>query len=153
MNDFNAQTNEFLRNTADVKVPEVVQQFAQDSVIKTREAYNKMAAAAQDAQRAVAEVVTTTTESAKTLGDKMISNYAANTEAAFDAATAIARSRSVPEAVKLQTSFLEWQLAKSGEQTREIFELSAKLFQQTFAAFSSVTTKSLPSTRNGVSGL
>ena len=39
-NDFNSQADEFLRNAADVKVPESMQHFAEDSVAKTREAYS-----------------------------------------------------------------------------------------------------------------
>jgi len=152
-NDFNAQADEFLRTAADVKVPESVQHFAEDSVAKTREAYAKMTATAQDAQRAMAEVAGATTQSAKTLGEKLLANYAANTEAVFDAAEAIARSRSVPEAIKLQASFMQQQMAKQSEQTREFFELSAKLTQQTFATFNSVATKSFNSAKNGTSGL
>jgi len=152
-NDFNTQADEFLRSAADVKVPESVQHFAEDSVAKTREAYAKMTATAQDAQKALAEVAGATTQSAKTLGEKVMANYAANTEAMFDAAEAIARSKSVPEALKLQTSFMQQAFAKQGEQTREFFELSAKLAQQTFATFNTVATKSFNNAKNGVSGL
>ena len=149
-NDFNAQADEFLRTAADVKVPESVQHFAEDSVAKTREAYSKITVAAQDAQKAMAEVAGATTQGAKTLGEKVLANYAANTEAMFDAAEAIARSRSVPEALKLQTSFMQQQMAKSSEQTREFFELSAKLAQQTFATFNSVATKSFNNAKSGL---
>ena len=149
-NDFNAQADEFLRSAADVKVPESVQHFAEDSVAKTREAYAKMTVAAQETQKAMAEVAGTATLSAKTLGEKMMANYAANTEAAFDAAEAIAKSRSVPEAIKLQTNFFQQQMAKSSEQTREFFELTAKLTQQTFATFNSVATKSFNTTNSGL---
>ena len=145
-NDFNNQAEDFLRNAADVKVPESMQHFAEDSVAKTREAYSKMTVAAQDAQKALSEVTTTAAASAKTLGDKVMANYAANTEAAFNAAEAIARAKSVPEALKLQTSFVQAQLAKTSEQTREFFELSTKLYQQTFATFNSVAAKSFNTT-------
>lgn len=149
-NDFNSQADEFLRNAADVKVPESMQHFAEDSVAKTREAYSKLTVAAQETQKALAEVAGTATQSAKTLGDKVMANYTANTEAAFDAAEAIARSRSIPEALKLQTNFFQQQMAKSSEQTREFFELSAKLAQQTFATFNSVATKSFNNAKSGL---
>jgi hypothetical protein len=152
-NDFNAQADDFLRNAADIKVPESVQHFAEDSVAKTREAYAKITTAAQDAQSAMAEVAGATTASAKTLGEKVMANYTANTDALFDAAEAIARSKSVPEALKLQTSFMQQSFAKQSEQTREFFELSAKLAQQTFATFNSVATKSFNNAKNGTSGL
>lgn len=152
-NDFNAQADDFLRSAADIKVPESVQHFAEDSVAKTREAYAKFTTVAQDTQSALAEVAGVTTQSAKTLGEKLMANYAANTDAAFDAAEAIARSKSVPEALKLQTSFMQQSFAKQSEQTREFFELSAKLAQQTFATFNSVATKSFNQAKNGTSGL
>ena len=149
-NDFNSQAEDFLRNAADVKVPESMQHFAEDSVAKTREAYSKITVAAQDAQKAMAEVTTAATQSAKTLGDKVMANYAANTEAAFNAAEAISRARSVPEAIKLQTNFMQAQLAKTGEQTREFLELSTKLYQQTFATFNSVASKSFNNSNSGL---
>ena len=149
-NDFASQAEDFMRNAGDVRVPEQMQHFAEDSVAKSREAYAKMTVVAADAQKALAEVSTAATQSAKTLGDKMLANLTANTNAAFDAAEAIARSKSIPEAMKLQSNFMQSQMAKASEQTREYFELSAKLTQQTFATFNTVASKSMT---NGKSGL
>ena len=149
-NDFTSQAEDFMRTAADVKVPEQMQHFAEDSVAKTREAYAKMTVAAQETHKAMTEVAGAATQSAKTLGEKMLSNVSANTEAVFDAAQAIARSRSIPEAMKLQSTFMQAQMAKANEQTREFFELSAKLTQQTFATFNSVATKSINSAKNGL---
>jgi phasin len=149
-NDFAAQAEDFMRTAGDVRVPEQMQHFAEDSVAKTREAYAKMTVVAQDATKALAEVSTVATQGAKTLGDKVLANVTANTNAAFDAAEAIARARSLPEAFKLQTTFMQSQMAKAGEQSREFFELSTKLAQQTFATFNTVASKSMT---NGKSGL
>lgn len=149
-NDFTQQAEDFMRTASDARVPEQMQHFAEDSVAKTREAFAKMTVVAQDSQKALAEVSTIATQSAKTLGDKVIANVTANTTAAFDAAEQIARSKSIPEAMKLQASFFQAQLAKNAEQTREFFELSTKLYQQTFASFNTVASKAMV---NGKSGL
>ena len=69
---------------------------------------------------------------------------------AFDAASAIAKSKPVPEAIKLQTNDMQSQMAKASEQTREFFELSAKLTQQTFATFNSVAQKSMTNGKGGM---
>ena len=149
-NDFTSQAEDFMRTAADVKVPEQMQHFAEDSVAKTREAYAQMTVAAHETQKAMTEATNVATQSAKTLGDKVMANFTANTEAAFDAAQAIAKSKSVPEALKLQSSFMQSQMAKASEQTREFFELSAKLTQQTFATFNTVAQKSISNAKNGL---
>jgi phasin len=149
-NDFQTQTEDFFRTAADARVPESVQHFAEDSVAKTREAYAKMTVAAQETHKALSEVAGVATTSAKALGEKVLANVAANTEAAFDAAEAIARARSVPEALRLQQSFVQSQMAKAGEQTREFFELSTKLTQQTFASFNAVASRSVNGALNNV---
>lgn len=148
-NTFANQAEDFMRNAADVRVPEQFQHFAEDSVAKSRQAYAKMTVVAQDTQKALAEVSATAAQNTKTLGEKMLANMTANTEAAFDAAEAIARSRSVPEAIKLQTSFMQSQMAKANEQTREFFELYTKMAQQTFATFNTVASKSMVNGKNG----
>ncbi len=149
-NEFTSQAEDFMRAAGDVRVPEQMQHFAEDSVTKSREAFAKMTAVAQDSQKALAEVSSVAAQSAKTLGEKVLANVAANTNAAFDAAEQIARSKSVPEAMKLQASFFQAQMAKNAEQTREFFELSTKLYQQTFATFNTVASKAMV---NGKSGL
>ena len=140
-NDFATQAEDFMRNAGDVRVPEQMQHFAEDSVAKTREAYAKMTVVAQDAQKAMAEVSTVATQGAKTLGEKMLANVTANTNAAFDAAEAIARARSVPEAMKLQSTFMQSQMAKASEQTREFYELSARLTQHTLESMNAAATR------------
>ena len=152
-NEFQTQAEDFMRNAADIKVPEQMQQFAEESVAKTRDAVAKMTVTAQETQKALAEATTVATQSAKTLGDKVLANFTANTEAVFDAASAIAKSKSIPEAIKLQTSFMQSQMAKANEQTREFFELSAKLTQQTFATFNTVAQNAQKSMTNGKTGL
>jgi phasin family protein len=78
----------------------------------------------------------------KTLAAKVLDNALANTEAAFDAAQAIARAKDMNEAAQLQTKFLQAQFAKAGEQGKEFYELLAKSTQQTFGTLNTIATKS-----------
>jgi phasin len=125
----------------DARMPENFQAFAQDSVAKSREAYSKIAAVAADQAKAVESVATEAQVSARTLGERALTNLTRNTEAAFDAAEALAKAKSLPEAAKLQADFVQSQFAAMGAQTKEFFELSTKMAQQTFETFGSVATK------------
>jgi phasin family protein len=63
------------------------------------------------------------------LNDKILQNVAANTEAMFDAAQAIAKAGSVPEAMKLQGQFLQQLVATSSTQAKEFYDLSTRATQ------------------------
>lgn len=141
MNDFTRQTQDFLAAAKDARIPEAVQAFAEDGVSKAREAYGKMNSVAKDGAKVLEEVMVAAHAGAKSIGEKVLRNTEVNTEAAFEAAHAIARAKTLPEAVRLQTSFVQQQLAAAGAQSRELFELSAKVAQQTLETMSTVATK------------
>ena len=125
----------------DARLPENFQTFAQDSVAKSRQAFTKIAAAAADQAKAVETVAAEAQLSVRTLGEKALGNLARNTEAAFDAADALARAKSLPEAAKVQSDFLQAQIAAMGAQTREFLELSTKIAQQSFETIGCAATK------------
>ena len=139
---FTRQAEQFFNVAKDVKMPENVQAMVADGVAKTREAYEKATSVAKDQAKVAEEIMLAGQAGAKSLGSKLIENTAANAEAAFDAAQAIARARSIPEAAKLQAEFMQKQMMTAGAQTRELFELSSRIAQQTFQSFSSAATKS-----------
>ncbi len=116
--------------------------MAEEGVAKTREAYQKINAATKDGAKVVEGVMVAAQAGVKTLGEKVLHNTMANTESLFDAAQAIARARSIPEAAKLQADFMQQQFAAVGAQSKEFFELSTKLARQTFETMNSATTKS-----------
>jgi phasin len=145
--NFARQAQEFFSVAKDVRIPDNVQAFAEESVVKTREAYNKINAAAKDGAKVIEEVLLTAQAGAKALGDKVVTNASANTEAAFDAAQAIARARTLPEVARLQADFLQQQLAVANAQTKELFELSAKVAKQTFESVNAAATKSFEQIR------
>jgi phasin len=139
---FTRQAQDMFNAAKDARSPENVQHMAEEGVAKTREAYQKLNAVTKDGVKVMEDVLLTAHAGAKTLGEKVLHNTMANTEAAFDAAQAIARARSIPEAAKLQADFLQQQFAVAGAQTKEFFELSTKVARQTFETMNAAATKS-----------
>lgn len=124
-------------------VPNGIQDMAQDGVARSRDLYRGTMAAAQGGAKVFAEVAETTWGSAKLLNDKIIQNMTANTEAAFTAAEAIARARSVPEAAKLQSEFMQLWFAATGEQLKEFVDLSTRVAQHVLETMQDAANRSM----------
>ncbi len=90
---FTRQAQDMFNAAKDARIPENVQHMAEEGVAKTREAYQKINAVTKDGVKLAEDVFLTAHAGAKTLGEKVMNNTMANTEAAFDAAQAIARAR------------------------------------------------------------
>jgi phasin len=140
---FARQAQDMFKAAQDARIPENFQAMAEDGVAKTREAYQKLNAVAKDGAKAVEEVMMTAQAGAKAFGEKVMQNTAVNAEAAFDAARAIARARSLPEAARLQADFMQQQLSVAGAQTKELFELSTKLARDTIETMNSAASRSM----------
>ncbi|CFX07613.1 Phasin [Candidatus Filomicrobium marinum] len=138
---FTRQAQDMFAAAKDARIPENVQAFAEESVAKSREAYAKFNATAQDGAKAMEEVMLAAQAGAKAIGDKLVNNTAVNTEAVFDAAEAIARAKTLPEAARLQANFFQQQFAVAGAQTKELFELSTKVTRQTFETMNTAASK------------
>jgi len=140
--DFARQAQDMFAAAKDAKIPENLQHFAEESVSKTREVFHKMNAAAKDNAKVVEEVVLASTAGNKAISEKLFQNTVANTEAAFDAAQAMARAKTLPEAAQIQAKFLQQQMTIAGAQTKELFELSTKVAKQAFETMNQAATKS-----------
>ena len=139
---FTRQAQDMFRATQDGKIPETLQAMAEDGVAKTRVAYQKIQVATKDNAKAVEEIVLAAQAGAKAIGDKVIQNTTANAEAAFEAAQAMARARSLPEAARLQADFMQQQMAIASSQTKELFELSTRMTRQAIETVNAVATRS-----------
>jgi len=148
MNDFTRQAQDMLSAAKEARIPENVQAFAEDSVAKSREAYTKMNAATQDGVKAMQEVMLAAQAGAKTFGEKVLQTASVNAEAAFDAAEAMAKAKTLPEMARLQASFVQQQLAAASAQTKEFFELSNKIGRQTLESMNAAATKSFEQMKN-----
>ncbi len=143
MNDqITRQAQDMFKAAQEARIPENVQAFAEDSIQKTREAYVKVSAMAKDGAKAMEEVMLAAQAGAKAFGDKVVHNTQVNTEAVFEAAHAIARAKTMPEAARLQADFMQQQFAAAGAQAKELFELSSKIAQNTFNTMNQAATKS-----------
>ena len=143
MNDqFTRQAQDMFAAAKEARIPENVQAFAEESVAKTRDAYAKMNAATQDGVKAIEEIVLAAQAGAKTFSEKLMHTTMVNTEAAFDAAEAIAHAKTLPEVARLQADFFKQQFAAASSQTKEFFELSTKISRQTLESMNSAATKS-----------
>jgi hypothetical protein len=140
--DFTRQAQEMFTAGKDAKVPENMSAFAEDAVAKTRDAYHKMTTVAKDNTKVMEDVMLTTQAGAKSIGEKMMANTLANTEAAFEAAQAMARARTFPEIARLQANYWQQQFALAGTQSKELFDLSTKVAKQTYETVGTATTKS-----------
>jgi hypothetical protein len=132
---------------ANARIPDNVQAFAEESVARTRDAYQKINTVAKDGVHVIEEVVLTAQAGAKTLAEKVISNVNANTDAALDAAQAIARARTLPEVARLQADFMQQQFAVTNAQTHELFELWAKIAKHTLETVNAAATKTFDQMR------
>ena len=143
MNDqFTRQAQDMFNAAKDARIPENVQAFAEDTVAKSREAFQRVNSAAKDGSKVVEDMMLATQAGAKSIGQKIFENTTANTEAAFDAAQAIARAKSVQEIARLQADFMQQQMAIASAQSKELMELSTKVARQSFESFSGAAQKS-----------
>lgn len=139
---FTRQAQDMFRAAQSGNIPESLQAMAEDSVTKTREAYQKIQSATKDNAKAVEDLVLATQAGAKAIGEKVIENTTANTEAAFDAACAMAKARSLPEVARLQADFMQQQMAIASSQTKELMELSTRFTRQAFESMNAAATRS-----------
>ena len=128
------------------RVPENVQALAQQGVTASKDLYSKTAEAVRDGVTVMTEIADTAWGSTKMLNDKIAQNLAANAEAAFSAAQAIAAAKSLPEIAKLQSEYVQKFAAKAAEQTKEFFDLSARATQHVFEKAQAAATKSFKPT-------
>ena len=140
---FPRNAEDILNAAKEFRIPDQVKVMAEEGVANSRKAYAQITAAAQDQAKATEDVLATVQTGARTIGEKMIQNTQSNTEAAFNAVTEIVRAKSVPDAVRLQTDFMKAQMTLVGNQTQELFQLSARIAQATFEQMSAVGARSV----------
>ncbi|MGE3702682.1 MAG: phasin family protein [Hyphomicrobiaceae bacterium] len=134
------QTENFFK---DARVPDNLQAIAQQGVAASKELCTQAAASARDGTKVMTEIADSAWGSTKVLNEKWGQNVAANTEAFFSAAQAVASAKSLPEIAKLQSEFIQSFAARTVEQTKEFFDLSARATEHVFETMQSVAFKSM----------
>jgi hypothetical protein len=145
--DFARQAQDMFAAAKDARIPENVQHMAEESVTKSREMFHKFSAVAKDGAKVVEDLILASTAGNKAIGEKLLQNTIANTEAAFDAAQAMARCKTFPEAIQIQAKYLQQHMAVASTQTKELFELSTKVAKQNFEMMNAAATKSFEQVR------
>jgi len=143
MNEYiSRQTQAFLADVANTKVPAEVQAIAQDCVAKAHEAYAQWRDATHSGTRAIDEVMLANRSSAKAIVDKIFSNAEASAEAAFEAAQGFARVETLSELARQQAKYVQKQLSIASQQGDALLELSAKIAQETTDTLSVIVKSS-----------
>jgi hypothetical protein len=119
-----------------------MQHMAEETVTKSREMFHKFSAVAKDSAKVVEDMILASTAGNKAIGEKMLQNTISNTEAAFDAAQAMARAKTLPEAIQIQAKYLQQSMAVASTQTKDLLELTTKVAKQNFEMMNSAATKS-----------
>jgi hypothetical protein len=140
--DFARQAQDMFAAAKDAKIPENIQHMAEESVAKSREAFNKFNASAKDSAKVIEDMMLASTAGNKAIGEKMMAYTVANTEALFDAAQAMAKAKTLPEAAQIQAKYFQQQMTVAGTQTKDLFELSTKVAKQSFETMNQAATKS-----------
>ena len=116
----------------DAFAPEAVQALAEKTLTTTKDFYDRAAGFSQDGVKAFMEIADTAWGSTKLLNEKSAQNFAANVDAAFTAALALANAKSLPELGKIQSEFAAKFTAQATEQTKEFADLSTRAAQHIF---------------------
>lgn len=140
-NQFVRQTEEMLHAVKTARIPENIKVLTEESVEKSREAFDKLQTVSKDGSKALNTVMTTAQAGARSISETVFRNIERNADAAFDAASEMARAKTVPEAIQIQASFVQQQMTASVQQTQELMDLSAKLAQQMFETMNAATLK------------
>ena len=119
-------------------IPEQVKATIEDSLEKARTIYEGMSPTIQAGAKAYGDVVETLQTGIRALSEQLLKNATANVDAAFDTAHAVARARTIPEVVSIQTQFSQQQMARMAEQMHALFDLTTKLGSETVVSLSAV---------------
>jgi hypothetical protein len=123
------------------RIPESFAVLAEDAISRSRDAFDHFQSVSTDGTRSVETALRAAQDGARVIGEKVLQNVEHNTELAFQAAQAMARAKTVPELLQLQSSFLQQHLSMSASQSMDLLGLSAKVAQQTYDTMNAVALK------------
>jgi phasin len=113
------------------EVPAAFREFAEKGVTQAKESYEKMKAAAEEANGMMEETFSTATKGSTNYGLKVIEAARANTNAAFDFFGQFMAVKSVSEAVELSSGFAKTQMETLSAQTKDLAALAQQVANDT----------------------
>lgn len=114
-----------------MEVPAAFREFAEKGVAQTKEAYEKMKAAAEENSEMLETVYSTASKGATEYGLKMIDIARANTNSAFDFFESMFGVKSASELVELSTTHAREQFETLTGQSKELAALAQKVATET----------------------
>jgi hypothetical protein len=112
------------------RLPEDVLTMARTTVEGAREVFSTASEVASKGTERWQHVALSNYGAAQQIADKCLENVTSNLDAAFDAARAMAGSKTIPEASAVYRDFLNERFATTVAQTKELCTLSSNLFQR-----------------------
>jgi phasin len=109
------------------EVPAAFREFAEKGVAQTKDAYEKMKAAAEENTQMLETVYTTASKGSTEYGLKVIEVARANTDAMFDYVEALFGAKSPSEFVELSTKHAREQFETLTGQSKELAGLAQKV--------------------------
>ena len=116
------------------RLPEDVLIMARTTVEGAREVFSTASEVASKGTERWRHAALANYGAAQQIADKCLENVASNFDAAFDAARAMASSKTFPEASAVYRAFLHARFATTVAQTKELYSLSSNLFQRSLEA-------------------
>ena len=114
-----------------MEIPAAFREIAEKSVSQAKETYEKMKSAAEEATDVLEDTYAAASKGASDYGLKVIEAARANTNAAFDFATALMTVKSLSEVVELSTAHSRKQFETLGAQAKELAEIVQKVATET----------------------
>jgi phasin len=113
--------------------PAGFRELAEKSVTQTKEAYDKMKAAAEDATSALEGTFSTAAKGAADYNRKVLEVARENANATFDYARELLGAKSISDVTELSTTHARKQFETLSRQTKDLMSLAQKLAADTTA--------------------
>jgi len=140
---FAKQAQEFLKSAQGIQMPTDITSMSGDAVKQARESYAKLESVSKEITKAMEQVSNTAQKSSLILSDKITDNVKENTDAVMEAVNKIASAQSIPDAISAQSEFIQSQVTKAGEQSKELFELGSKVAKDAADQWSKAASKAM----------
>jgi phasin len=125
------------------KATDQLRNFAEKGVEQSKEAYAKMKAGAEEAQKTLETSFETAKAASVDVSLKTIAVMRDNAEAGFSHLEALAGAKSLSEVIELQTSYLRKRFEMSVEQAKDIQAVSSKAAEDVAKPFKGVFEKAI----------
>jgi phasin len=126
-----------------MEVPAAFREFAEKGVAQTKDAYEKMKAAAEQATQVLETVYSTASKGSTEYGLKTIEIARTNANAHFDYVQSLFGVKSFSDLVELSTAHARTQFETVSAQTKELAALAQKVATETSAPIKTGVEKAL----------